>query len=157
METNNAIFFHNIDGDYGYMSNLYPILFHDSDNIYQSSEHYFIYKMCQMLDSSNDALLNAILSEKSPAMVKKYSKIFDFATCELTHQYDIMVDGLRLKFSDPTLAIKLLNTSKILYNYTKDLIWGIDLNVDRSVFGQNLLGKALMQVRDELMFEIDFN
>ena len=62
-----------------------------------------------------------------------------------------MLMCLRLKFSEhPELLKKLLATGDaelIEANTWNDRVWGVDRETGR---GQNLLGRALMQVRAEL-------
>jgi N-glycosidase YbiA len=64
-----------------------------------------------------------------------------------TVKYDIMIDLLRIKFSDPELRRKLLSTgdAKLVEGNTwNDRVWGV---VDGE--GQNNLGRSLMLVRAE--------
>jgi predicted NAD-dependent protein-ADP-ribosyltransferase YbiA (DUF1768 family) len=59
-----------------------------------------------------------------------------------------MLRALRLKFADPDLARKLLNTGNIAlaFDDNREKYWSIGLRGE----GQNRLGNLLMQVRDEL-------
>lgn len=60
----------------------------------------------------------------------------------------IMTELLRLKFENPHLKQKLLATGNELLienNYWNDTFWGVCNGV-----GNNMLGKLLMQIRDEL-------
>ena len=119
-----------------------------------------MYKKCQLFDPQNYKLLELILNEKSPSVIKKYGrqvKNFDENIWN-QHKYKIMLDGLRLKFSqNPSIKRILLKTNtKNLYEASPyDKIWGIGydaknaLNVDESKYGENLLGKALMELRTE--------
>ena len=76
-----------------------------------------------------------------------------------SRRYQAMVDALTAKFQDPELKRILLNTGdRILVEASPyDRIWGIGLS-EQSPFiydeknwkGQNLLGKALMEVREKL-------
>ena len=61
---------------------------------------------------------------------------------------EIMLRALRLKFADPDLARKLLNTGNIAlaFDDNREKYWSIGLRGE----GQNRLGNLLMQVRDEL-------
>ena len=70
-----------------------------------------------------------------------------------------MLNGLRLKFNqNPILKQKLIDTKdKMLFEASKyDGIWGIGfedyeaITKDKSEFGRNLLGLALMSLRAEL-------
>ena len=74
-------------------------------------------------------------------------------------RYSIMINALRLKYTqNKVIKDKLLSTKpKILYEASPfDKLWGIGYSSKNAIikdtqkYGQNLLGKALMQVRDEL-------
>lgn len=75
------------------------------------------------------------------------------------HKFDLVVNGNILKFSqNPELANYLSSTGKkvILEASPYDRIWGIGYSKDeawnnRNNWGQNLLGKALMVVRENLL------
>lgn len=64
-------------------------------------------------------------------------------------KYEIMVECLRAKFALPQFKRVLLATGEreIREDSPTDFIWGYRNN------GQNLLGKALMQVREEIKAE----
>lgn len=74
-------------------------------------------------------------------------------------RYEVMKSGLRLKFTQ-NLGLKnlLIGTgTKTLYEASAyDKIWGIGFspqnapNVNKYLFGRNLLGNALMDIRDEI-------
>ena len=76
------------------------------------------------------------------------------------HKFNIVVNGNRLKFEqNPQMMVRLLETgSKTIVEAAHyDKIWGIGLRAEDAVKipeskwpGENLLGKALMVVRDEL-------
>jgi hypothetical protein len=75
-----------------------------------------------------------------------------------------MEDGLRLKFYQNELLKKhLLDTGHAnLYEAShRDKIWGIGFGVKQALvtpkeqFGQNLLGKSLMKIRDEIRDQQD--
>jgi N-glycosidase YbiA len=61
-------------------------------------------------------------------------------------KYEIMLLCLREKFSIPTYKGRLLSTAdrELQEDSPTDFVWGARNN------GQNLLGKALMQIREEL-------
>jgi ribA/ribD-fused uncharacterized protein len=62
----------------------------------------------------------------------------------------VMLDGLRLKFSDPKLREQLLATGDAVLheNNPDDPYWGIGDGT-----GKSMLGMLLMQVRQELIVE----
>jgi ribA/ribD-fused uncharacterized protein len=162
METETEIYFYGLKNDFGYMSNFYKINFIDKDGIkYHCSEQYFMYHKCKIFDPSNNILLQTILTEKSATKIKQCGRQVknynDIIWKE--KRYNIMLEALRLKFNqNEIIKQKLLETKpKILYEASKnDKIWGIGfydkdaINNDKSKFGTNLLGKALMEIRNEL-------
>ena len=163
METNTEIYFYGFKNKFDYMSNFYKTKFTDKDNIqYNCSEQYFMYNKCKTFDPNNSILLESILTETSATKIKKYGReVQNFnETIWKEKRYNIMLDALRLKFSqNEIIKQKLLETKpKILYEASKnDKIWGIGfydkdaiLITDKSKFGQNLLGNALMEIRNEL-------
>ena len=164
METPTQLFFYGEKHQQiGCFSNFYPSSFMDNLNTkFNCSEQYFMYKKCQLFNPQNYKLLELILTEKSPSLIKKYGrqvKNFD-ETIWNQHKYKIMLDGLRLKFSqNPSIKHILINTNtKKLYEASPyDKIWGIGYNaknalsVDEKLYGENLLGKALMELRAEFI------
>ena len=160
METPTAIYFYSHHKQHDYMSNFYPVTFVENGTRFNCSEQYLMYWKCRLFDGSNKEMLDCILAETDPAQIKKYGRMvanFDPEVWDL-HKLDIMVEGLRLKFNQNTeLQMKLQATSpKILFEASaNDRIWGIGfsaskaITMDESHFGQNLLGTALMKVRDE--------
>jgi len=74
---------------------------------------------------------------KDKYMIKEWNK----------KKLNVMLEGLRVKFSNPNLRKKLLETgdARLYENNPKDSFWGIG---DGS--GQSWLGKLLMQVRNEI-------
>ncbi len=162
METETEIYFFGIKNEFGYMSNFYKCEFIDSNGIkYNCNEQYFMYRKCELFDPSNEILKQQILFETSPTKIKKYGRQVKNYSDSVwdSKRYNIMLDGLRLKFSqNDVLRQKLLATgNKTLYEASPfDKIWGIGfqaiyaMNKDKSLFGKNLLGKALMKVRSEL-------
>ena len=162
METNDSIYFYGINDKYGFMSNFFPCKFRDNDgHVFCNSEQYFMYHKCLTFDSDNKDLLKKILSSKSATSIKNYGrqvKNFDDEIWK-NKRYNIMLNGLMLKFGQNTdLKNKLLETNnKTLYEASKyDKIWGIGfyakdaINCDKKLYGQNLLGKCLMEIRSNL-------
>ena len=162
METPTEIYFYNLKNKFAYMSNFYATNFTDKDGIkYNCSEQYFMYWKCKTFDSENEQLLKDILKEISATKIKLYGRQVKNYNDTIWNEkrYGIMLDALRLKFNQ-NLSIKqklLLTEPKTLYEASKnDKIWGIGfydadaIRTDKSKFGTNLLGKALMEIRAEL-------
>lgn len=161
METVDTIFFYNQNVLHGYMSNFYKSDFVDDDgNRFCCSEQYLMYMKAKTFEPNNTFLLNKILAETSPDKIKQYGRMVknyvDVVWNDI--RYGVMVDGLRLKFSQNQQLKQLLISTgdKMLYEASKyDKIWGIGfspqdaINTNRELFGRNLLGQSLMQVRNE--------
>ncbi len=179
METENTIFFYGIKDKFGYMSNFYNCTFKDNnDIIYYNSEQYFMKKKQEIFDPTNLNIAKKILNTKNPTEVKKIGRKIRNYNDEIWDQirYIHMLNGLRYKFiQNDDIKDKLLSTySKKLYEAShRDKIWGIGFSasqinrllltdiqfqetgivselIEKEVFGLNLLGKALMEIRDEL-------
>jgi ribA/ribD-fused uncharacterized protein len=157
------IYFYSVKGKYGFMSNFYKCSFQDCQgNQYCCSEQYFMAQKCKEFEPENTEMFQQILNETSATKIKQLGrKIQNYDPARWNAiRYNVMVDALRLKFAqNDNLKEALLDTHLcILYEAAKnDRIWGIgfdskNLPEDHSLFGENLLGKALMQVRDEYYY-----
>ena len=131
------------------------------DNItYATAEHWMMAEKARLFKDEN--MLREIIKAKSPTEAKQLGRqVKGFKNnIWLTHRYEIVKQGNLLKFTQ-NLPLKnfLLNTkSKILVEASPiDSIWGIGLAADDDRAknplqwkGDNLLGFALMEVRDGL-------
>ena len=161
METDDEIYFYGLKNEFGFMSNFYRTNFIDNDGIkYNCSEQYFMYQKCKLFDSTNTVLMEAILTEKSPSKIKRYGRKVENFIDDVWNdiKFKIMLDALRFKFNqNDKIKQKLIKSKpKILYEASKyDNIWGIcfssstAVNKNKTFFGKNLLGIALMTIRDE--------
>ena len=119
--------------------------------------------MCRKLetfDVHNVRLRHQIMKETNPSEIKRLGKLvnnFDRTVWD-SIKYNIMCEGLKYKFSQNNIILEqLLSTSPfVLYEAAQhDKEWGIGfdeadaMETDPSLYGQNLLGLALMQVRDK--------
>lgn len=163
MSQGNDIFFFRPYGNNGCFSNFY----NKSDGhftvdriVYNCNEKWFMFHKCLLFDSQNEDLKNQILSESKPFFIKKLGwKVNNFVQDVWEEKkYQIMVNGLLHKFGqNPNLKKVLLDTgNKTLYEASPcDKIWGIGYSVEnapfvtKSSYGNNLLGKALMEVRSQ--------
>ena len=159
METDNEIYFYSNRGKYGYMSNFYKSDFKIDNIKYCCNEQYFMYKKCEIFDSENEELKGLILEEYTPSIIKKYGRMVKNYDEKKWNKirYKIMLKGLEEKFKqNEDIRILLKKTgNKILYEASKyDKIWGIGyyandaINISKTKYGRNLLGKALMEIRD---------
>jgi len=125
---------------------------------FANNEQYFMIKKAYIFD---DKEIGAkILTETNPSEAKKLGrevKGFRNEIWDLVKE-DCMYEGLLLKFKqNPDLLeeLKKTGTTTIVEASPHDSIWGIGYNekdalANRSTWGQNLLGKLLMKVREEL-------
>lgn len=127
---------------------------------YKTAEHWMMAKKALLFNDSE--VFEKILLAKSPAEAKKLGreiKNYDEATW-LANRYEIVKQGNIHKFNQ-NLDLKeyLLQTnSRVLVEASPvDAIWGIgmasdneEVNFPEKWKGLNLLGFALMEVRDEL-------
>jgi ribA/ribD-fused uncharacterized protein len=158
METDDAIYFYGIHDDYGYLSNFYRTSFRDADREYCCTEQYFMMAKCRQFDPLHTELMDSIMAARNPATIKELGRQvrnYDEKVWE-TMRYSVMKEALLLKFGQNVyLRRKLLATApKQLYEASKkDKIWGIGMYAKKAIvtsptlYGCNLLGKCLMEVR----------
>lgn len=163
METEDSIYFYEQNKSYGWMSNFYPSNFVDSDgNNFSCTEQYLMFMKAKTFEPTNIALQNYIMNESHPVKIKKLGRSVKNYDDNLWNaiRYDVMKSGLRLKFGQNNVLKNLLieTGDKTLYEASKyDKIWGIGfypheaINTDKKLFGENLLGNALMDIRDEFI------
>lgn len=125
-----------------------------------TAEHYMMAKKAELFGDDNAK--NKILACKTPGEAKKLGRnVINFSDdVWLKQRFDIVVSANMAKFSqNPELKQFLLNTGdRVLVESSPiDKIWGIGLAVDDPAAsdpnkwqGLNLLGFALMCVRDQL-------
>jgi ribA/ribD-fused uncharacterized protein len=127
---------------------------------YPTAEHYMMAGKARLFDDASAE--TAILASTDPAKVKalgrKVKNYNEETWCE--HRFQIVVDGNHAKFSqNAELRDYLLKTGdKVIVEASPvDPIWGIGLSRDDPAAqtpatwkGLNLLGFALMEVRDRL-------
>lgn len=156
----NVICFHNPDEENGYLSNWYLSYFTVNGIDFSSMEQFMMYqKACRFHD---EEIANNILHTDNVAEIKKLGR--------KVHDYDeniwngvrqiIVYEGLKAKFSqNADLKRQLVDTGDVVLAEcaVRDQIWGIGLSMgdpnrfERSKWkGYNLLGYALMLVREQL-------
>lgn len=149
-------------------SQWYPIKFFekfDKHTIieYGNAEQYMMaHKALLFGDSDN---YEKIMNTTNPMEIKRYGRAIKEFDPDIwdDHKFNIVVNGNRLKFGqNKYLMARLLKTSNkfIAEASPYDKIWGIGLTADQAIKipqekwpGQNLLGHALMVVRDENLTE----
>ena len=134
--------------EYGWLSN-----FHRSTQVvdgitYPSNEHYY-----QSQKATTKELHDWIRNAPAPFHAMKAGRALRKYRGELRLDWnavkqDIMLKGLRAKFSDPDLKQKLIDTGDayLFEESPHDKYWG-----EFNGKGQNHLGRLLMLVRSELV------
>ena len=151
-----GIFFYGKTGKYGFLSNLYYSKFKEGTIVFNCSQQYLAYYKLLMFDSKNN-LKQHILNEQNPIKLKFYGRqVNNFDESKWNYyQYKIMKECLILKFQqNEILKTYLIDCDQQLYYASKDRNWGIGFvdsdnlkTLDKNLFGENKLGKCLMDVR----------
>ena len=159
-EKNKYIFFWHEYEENGCFSN-----WHDSEFIlenfcYRHMEQYIMAEKAKLFHDSK--MYTAILRADKPKECKDLGKQvsgYDEAVWS-SRRYDVLLTGLRQKFGqNDALRAELLSTGKAILAEASpyDKIFGIGLTADQAAGmtedewpGQNLLGKALMEIRAEM-------
>lgn len=154
------IFFWGEKEIFGFLSNFYPSTFIINEQTFNCSEQHFMKKKQELFDPLNQMLATNIMKETNPKNIKNYGRQVDnFVEQDWdTNKYKFMYDGVFAKFSqNQELKAKLLATGdKFLVEASPyDKIWGIGFNksnalTNKNKWGQNLLGKILVEVRAKL-------
>lgn len=156
----NIICFHNPDEENGYLSNWYLSQFSINGIQFSSMEQYMMYKKAVCF--KDDDIAKKILGSTDVARIKALGRLVrNYNDSYWSGIKQIVVyEGLLAKFKqNEDLKRKLLGTGNnvLAECAVRDQIWGIGLsmkNLDRfepeNWNGQNLLGYALMMVRESL-------
>ncbi len=155
-----VICFHNPDEDNGYLSNWYLSKFIANDMTFSSMEQYMMYKKAECFKDKDTA--KKILATDDVAQIKALGKLVSNYNGSYWNgvRQIIVYEGLLAKFSqneDLKERLKSTGNDILAECAVRDKIWGIGLsmkNPDRFEIdkwnGQNLLGYALMMVRERL-------
>lgn len=136
----------NFTGSYRFLSNFYPCDIFYQGTWYPTLEH--AYQAAKTLDSIERH--NILICPTAG----KAKRLGGEITCQPgwdLMKVDIMRELLRQKFAEPKLRDKLIATGEMKLiegNYWGDHFWGV-CTKPACPGGSNLLGKLLMQIRDE--------
>lgn len=156
----NVVCFHNPNEENGYLSNWYPSAFTANGTLFSSMEQFMMYR--KAICFHDETVAAEILATDDVAEIKALGrKVSDYDESLWNGVRQIVVyEGLLAKFSqNENLKAKLKATGNdvLAECAVKDRIWGIGLSMedpdrlDKSKWnGQNLLGYALMMVRERL-------
>lgn len=168
--TTQYAFFWKTSDEHGYMAQWAKSPFQGTDHpaslsanpiTYPTAEHYMMAHKAFLFNDLSAA--REILKADSPRAVKSLGrkvKNFDDAMWTAKRE-EIVYQGNLLKFgNNPQIRERLLGTGErvLVEASPKDAIWGIGFAEDHALehleeWGENLLGKALMRVRDTLRSE----
>lgn len=112
--------------------------------VYMSVENFY------QAMKTNDLKKREMIARVTPSVSKKKGRTLELREDWEDIKFEVMKTALRIKFSQPEWKKILLDTKDevlIEWNNWRDEIWGVN---SKTGWGQNLLGIALMQVREEL-------
>ena len=155
-----VICFHNPDEENGYLSNWYPSPFTLDGVEFSSMEQYMMYR--KSVCFGDDKVAAQILVTEDVTEIKTLGRLvsgYDESLWNGVRQI-VVYEGLLAKFSQNSELweqLKKTGSAVLAECAVKDRIWGIGLSMrdpdrlDRAKWqGQNLLGYALMMVRERL-------
>lgn len=159
----NPVLFFRANGPYGCFSQWANAPMTDGEQLFQNTEQYMMYQKALLFGDRDTAA--QIMTTHNPAMIKKLGRQvrgFDEARWA-EHRYRIVLEGNLHKFRTSVVGQhELLGTGDRPIGEASpyDTIWGIGLEMANPRAqnpalwtGQNLLGKALMEVRTQLRAE----
>lgn len=152
-------FFRVSERPYGVFSQWYVAPFEEAGITFPTAEHYMMYHKARLFGDT--AIAQEVLRTSEPRKVKllgRRVRNFNAAVWD-QNKVDIVLRGNRLKFQQhPELAriLRETGTAALVEATPYDKIWGIGstdvAHPERwPVDAQNLLGRILMRVREELM------
>lgn len=156
----NIICFHNPDEENGFLSNWYLSDFSINGISFTSMEQYMMHQKAVCFQDENIA--EQILATKDVAKIKELGRCVSGYNDQYWNgvRQIIVYEGLLVKFTQNELLKKQLKDTQnaiLAECAVKDRIWGIGLSMNDSNRlkpelwkGQNLLGFALMMVRNKI-------
>lgn len=134
-------------GKYRFLSNFYihPIEF--DGRRWATSEHAYQAAKAVIVEQREE-----IAAAPTPGVAKRLGGVVACREDWKKVRVPIMKSILEAKFSIPKLREMLLSTGKLMLiegNAHGDTFWGVDI---RSRVGHNMLGKLLMQIRDDELY-----
>lgn len=131
---------------------------HREDKEIAQSTHLSLYPTIEHYFQANKAITREahdhIRTQRGPWQAKKAGRSTDLRPDWEDVKYDVMLAGLRVKFEQEEFREVLMGTGGrlIAEDSPTDFVWGIR-DAEGGYTGTNLLGKALMEIRDEIRSE----
>lgn len=136
------------EGKYRFLSNFYSCWIPYEGITYPTSEH--AYQAAKTLDVEQRKYVSTL---DTPGKAKRAGRDLTLRSDWEQVKESVMYDILKIKFSNPILREKLLETGDVYLiegNKWCDQIWGMCQCKKCNGLGLNLLGKLLMKLRNEL-------
>lgn len=154
MEHTDIKFYERDREQFGYMSNFAKFPIKLKDVLWKTNEHYFQAQKVDPSDARHSEHVSRIKVAKTPAEAKKLGRKVPLCTDWEQVKDNVMLEACRAKFRQhDRIRVKLLATgdAELIEDSPTDTYWGT--GTKRKVEGKNMLGKILMQVRQELRDE----
>jgi hypothetical protein len=138
-------------GKYAFLSNFHPCPIVFLGKSYPTSEHAF-----QSLKMTDPVNAETVRNAPTPGQAKHLGRYYPMRSDWDDKRIDTMYEILRVKFHLPDMKQALLETENAMLiegNYWNDTFWGM-VQVSEVVWeGENILGKILMDIRNEIQWE----
>jgi len=135
-------------GEYRWLSNFYPVTIEYEGIKFPSVEHFY-----QAMKFSDVYWKHFATCKHPKRESRNKSELFDNKTWTC-RRVGVMLMGLRLKFQNPELRQKLIDTGNVQLvegNYWHDNFWGnCTCEKCADIEGVNMLGNILMYIREEI-------
>lgn len=134
-------------GEYHFLSNFYPCKIIAWGIEFPTSEH--VYVAAKTLDVS---LRKKIAEISTPGQAKRFGRTFEIRSDWEKIKVSMMENILRRKFEQPDLRARLLKIEGAIieHNQWHDNFWGVCQCGKGCSFGENVLGRLLMVLREDL-------
>ncbi|EPS45004.1 hypothetical protein H072_970 [Dactylellina haptotyla CBS 200.50] len=168
IDTDNGVYFWKPDQPFGFLGQWYPSNFTvttgDGKQVeYRNCEQYMMHQKGVLFAPDDPVTAEILTAELHPATIKALGRQvpnFDDDTWR-EHRYEIVVKANYYKFTqNEDLKKQLLETGnkELVEASPRDRIWGVGFGAvnapkSRAKWGLNLLGKALMDVRETIRKE----
>lgn len=160
-ESSPIFFWRETEQPYGFLCQWFQAPFQGDDGIsYPTAEHYMMHQKAHLY--SDQDIASKILATDSPAEAKYLARNVNMSRDRGKSwerwKYHVVERGSFLKFSqNEDLKKQLLETGEreLVEANPNDRTWGVGFSADlaeeyRDSWGMNLLGQALMSVREQL-------